>query len=206
MADFRQQIPDEVIKASGVAALATDPALVVSLSPNSPIPLPAYVKGGQGSAALPTQAIKDSGRVNVAITCYQAAGIITTEALFAAGTFAVTRDGATPTTVQQVSVSAGKIFSLQSVTVTVKDTAAAAGTAKLALRYNGAGGAITNTSPILALWDIGTAAITAGTYIGPVSFNLPDGMFLIAGSTFGFTSLASAATMLHTITVNGYEF
>lgn len=37
MADIRQQIPDEVIKAASTAALATDPSLVVQLSPNSPI-------------------------------------------------------------------------------------------------------------------------------------------------------------------------
>ena len=38
MADLRQQIPDEVIKAANTAATAADPSLVVALSPNSPMP------------------------------------------------------------------------------------------------------------------------------------------------------------------------
>ena len=38
MADLRQQIPDEVVKAGGVAAAVSDPSLVVALSPNSPTP------------------------------------------------------------------------------------------------------------------------------------------------------------------------
>ena len=39
MADLRQQIPDEVVKAGNTAAAAADPSLVVGLSPNSPVTL-----------------------------------------------------------------------------------------------------------------------------------------------------------------------
>ena len=38
MADQRQQIPDQVVKSASTAAAATDPSLVVALSPNSPLP------------------------------------------------------------------------------------------------------------------------------------------------------------------------
>lgn len=39
MADFRQQVGDVAVKAASTSAAATDTALVVSLSPNSPIAL-----------------------------------------------------------------------------------------------------------------------------------------------------------------------
>lgn len=166
----------------------------------------ALTKSTQGATGVSTQDLKDAGRVNVAMTCYQAAGIITTEALFAAATFSISRDGAAATTGQQLTVTAAKRLRIQSIVIGVKNTAAAAGTTKLVLRYQAAGGAITNTSPILAIFDMGSNSATANAYIGPTEMALPDGVELIAGSTFGFTNLSSAATMLHTITVNGYEY
>ena len=54
--------------------------------------------------------------------------------------------------------------------------------------------------------DLGSNNATANNYIGPTEMALPDGMELISASTFGFTNLSSAATMLHTITVNGFEY
>ena len=55
MADLRQQIPDEVVKAANTAATAADPALVVALSPNSPLPtaaLPATFSASINGLAL----------------------------------------------------------------------------------------------------------------------------------------------------------
>ena len=206
MADYRDQGSDPVVKTPGQAALSADPALVVALSPNSPVSLPALTKYVQGATGINNQAMKDAGRVNVAITCYQAAGIITTEALFAIATFSMSRDGAAATTGQQFSVTAGKRLRIQSFESSIKNTAAAAGTSKLVLRYAGAGGVISTTSPILAIWDLGSNSVTANAYLGPTTLSLPDGVELIGGATFGFTNLSSAATMLHTITVNGFEY
>lgn len=206
MADVRELSTDPAVKLSGAAALTTDNATVVALSPNSPMPLPVLTKGVQGATGISTQDLKDTGRVNVAITCYQSPGIITTEALFAAATFAMSRDGAAATTGQQFAVTAGKRLRLQALVVGVKNTAAAAGASKLALRYNAAGGVITNTSPLLAVLDLGSNSTVAAAYIGPTEIALPDGVELLGGSTFGFTNLASAITMLHTITANGFEY
>lgn len=163
-------------------------------------------KGVQGPQGVTTQDLKDAGRVNVAITCYQAAGIITTEALFAAAAFSISRDGAAASTGQQVTVTIGKRFSVQNISIDIKNTAAAAGTSKLVLRYSAAGGTITNTSPILGVWDLGSNNAVANNFIGPFVLPFPDGVELLPASTFGFTNLSSAATMLHTITVNGYEY
>ena len=164
------------------------------------------IKGVQASSALAVQALKDSGRVNVAIISYQAAGIITTEALFAATAFSRSLDGAVATTGNSFTVTAGKRFRIQAIECSIKNTAAVAGTSKLALRYAGVGGVISNTSPILAIWDVGSSSVTANTYIGPVILSIADGIELLGGGTFGFTNLSSAATMLHTITLSGFEY
>lgn len=206
MADFREQSTDPAVKPASTAAVAADAALVVALHPSSPVPMATLTKGVQGATGNTTQNLKDAGRVNISMACYQAAGIITTEALFAANTFSFSRDGAAATTGQQLAVTAGKRLRIQSIVVSVKNTAAAAGTTKLVLRYAAAGGTITNTSPILAILDMGTTGTVANTYISPVARTLPDGVELLPASTFGCTNLSSAITMLHTITIHGYEY
>lgn len=163
-------------------------------------------KASQTARFLGTQDAKDSGRVAVAITSFQAAGIITTEALFAAAAFSRSADGAAASTGVQFTVTAGKRFRLQSLVVSVKNTAAAAGTGKLALRYLAAGGTILITSPAIAMLDLGSNNATAANYLGPFVVPIPDGFELLAAGTFGFTNLSSAVTMLYTITLLGYEY
>lgn len=168
--------------------------------------LPTLTKGTQGATGISTQDLKDAGRSNIAITCYRATGIITTEALFAAATFSKSVDGAVATTGQQFSVTAGKRFRVQTLTVSAFKNAASASTGKLALRYLAAGGTIDNTSPILTVLDIGSNNATTGNYMGPYNVPVPDGLELIASSAFGFTNLCDAVTLLWTITLTGYEF
>jgi hypothetical protein len=167
---------------------------------------PTLTKATQGATGFSVQDLKDAGRVALAITCYQAAGIITTEALFAAATFSRSADGAAATTGIQFTVTAGKRFRVQSISVAIKNNAAAAGTSKLVLRYAAAGGTITNASPIVAILDMGSNSATIANYIGPFDMVIPDGFEMLAAATFGFTSLVSAVTMLHTITMLGYEY
>lgn len=168
--------------------------------------LPTLTKGTQGATGISTQDLKDAGRSNIAITCYRATGIITTEALFAAATFSKSVDGAAATTGQQFSVTAGKRFRVQTLTVSAFKNAASASTGKLALRYLAAGGTIDNTSPILTVLDIGSNNATTGNYMGPYNVPVPDGLELIASSAFGFTNLCDAVTLLWTITLTGYEY
>lgn len=207
MTDIRQQLGDATVKAGSTASVATDLPLVVALHPLSATPFAALTKGTQNATGVTTQDLIDSGRVSVAITCYQAPGIITTEAVFAAATFSMIRDGGVATTGQQFTVSAGKRLRLQSIIVSLKNTAALAGTSKLVLRYTvSAPATIGNTSPILVVIDLGSNNAVANNYIGPAWPPLPDGIELLPGSTFGFTNLSSAATMLHTITLLGFEY
>ena len=199
------------LRTSIANGLVTDVSRIVAALPTGTnsigtVQQAALTKATQGATGVTTQDLKDAGRVAVMISCYRAAGIITTEALFAAATFASTRDGATATTGVQFSVTAGKRFRIQGVECSLFGNAALATTSKLVLRYLGAGGTITNTSPIAAIWDIGSNVATTGNYVGPMVLPIPDGLEFIAGSSFGFTNVSSAATVLHTITLIGYEY
>ena len=195
-----------VVKAASTASVATDPSVVVALSPNSPVQQAALTKGTQGATGVTTQDLKDAGRVSISVTTYRAAGIPTTEALFAAATFSNSRDAATATTGVQFTVTAGKRFRIQSIECSIFNNAAAACTSKLVLRGVAAAGTITNASPPLMIWDIGSNSVTTGQYIGPMVLPLPDGFELLPGYAYGFTNLSSAATVLHTISLNGYEY
>ena len=195
-----------VVKAASTASAATDPSVVVALSPNSPVQQAALTKGTQGATGVTTQDLKDAGRVSISVTTYRAAGIVTTEALFAAATFSNSRDAATATTGVQFTVTAGKRFRIQSIECSIFNNAAAACTSKLVLRGVAAAGTITNASPPLMIWDIGSNSVTTGQYIGPMVLPLPDGFELLPGYAYGFTNLSSAATVLHTISLNGFEY
>lgn len=194
------------IKVEGVAGGVAQPVSGTFFQATQPVSVPALTKGTQNAQGLSVQNLKDSGRVAVAITCYQAAGIITTEALFAAAAFSRSLDGATATTGNSFTVTAGKRFRIESITVGTKQTAAALTASKVALRYLGAGGVITNTSPVVAMLDIGSNVATANNYVAPTTIPIGDGFELVGGGTFGFTNLSSSATVLHTITLLGFEY
>lgn len=196
----------------GTAALVGQKAMAASLpvvvaSDQSAVPVtpPTLTKATQGASGFSTQDLKDAGRVAITITAFQLAGIITTEALFAASLVRAA-DGVAAAAAAQHTVTAGKRLRIQQIAVTVKNTAAAAGTSKLALRYRPAGGTVAITDSIVAILDIGSNNATAANYIGPYLMQIPDGFELVGGATFGFTNLSSAVTMLHTITLMGFEY
>ena len=197
---------DVVTAAQGTAANLNATVVQPTASNlNAAVIGPTLTKGTQGATGFSVQDLKDSGRTSISITGYQVAGIITTEALFAASLVRAA-DGTAAAAAAQHTVTAGKRLRIQNVTVTVKNTAAAAGTSKLALRYRPAGGTVAITDSIIGILDIGSNNATAANYIGPYVMPIPDGFELIAGATFGFTNLSSAVTMLHTITLLGFEY
>jgi hypothetical protein len=197
---------DGAVALIGQKAMAASlPVVVASDQSAVPVTPPTLTKATQGATGFSTQDLKDAGRVAITITGFQVAGIITTEALFAASLVRAA-DGVAAAAAAQHTVTAAKRFRIQSIAVTVKNTAAAAGTSKLALRYRPAGGTVAITDSIVAILDIGSNNATAANYIGPYLMQIPDGFEMVAGATFGFTNLSSAVTMLHTITLIGFEY
>ena len=208
MADYRQQIPDEVIKAASVAAVATDMALVVSLSPNSPVPLPVLTKSTQGTNGVTTQDLKDAGRSARTITLDSFSVAAVTETL---NTMSYSSDNGTPTTGTSYTVTAGKRLRLQHITIALHTiTGNTVGVAVIVRMRVQAAGAATITSNIqLVIPLTGTAAANMAT--AAIVVPIPDGWEFVAGTGIGITTtcagfvLTTAAPKVD-ITITGYEY
>ena len=165
MADIRQQIPDEAIKAGSTAAVAADPSLVVALSPNSPLPTGANVIG---TVNAPAPAASFSATIN---------GL----ALAASATDIFTLTGSATKTVRITKVTFNAVQTTASqVTIVLlrRSTANTVGTstAQAAVAYDSNNAAATATA--LAY----TANPTTGTLLGNV---LTSRVFVPGAATAG---------------------
>jgi hypothetical protein len=136
MADVRQQIPDEVVKLASTAALATDLALVVTLSPNSPLPA--------GSNTI--------GTVNVASSAIPSTYSAAVNGLALA---------ATATDIFAITGSATKTIRIIKLAITGIQTTAGQ-VAVLLLKRSTANSGGTFTAPTMVSYDTLNATATAG--------------------------------------------
>lgn len=207
MSDLRQQIPDEVVKASGVAALTTDPSLVVSLSPNSPVPLPLLTKGTQGSAGVTTQDLKDSGRSIRTMVLDTFSITATTETLL---TMSYSSDNAASTTGSSYTVTTGKRLRIQQMLLGLDTTTGNTAAANVVIRVRAAAGAAaTLTSPLQLI--LAVAGVGAANSASVETASFPDGWEFASGTGVGFTAtcagfVATTAAPKVLITVIGYEY
>ena len=151
MADFRQQTGDEVVKPPSTAAVATDPALVVSLSPNSPLPA--------GTNALGTVNVTPS----TAPGTYAASVNGLVLAALATDIFTITGSASKTIRVTQVRFNAIQTTAAQvGVVLLRRSTADTAGTSTVqaAVPYDTANAAATATVTAY------TANPTTGTLVG----------------------------------------
>ena len=151
MADFRQQTGDEVVKPASTPAVAADPALVVSLSPNSPLPA--------GTNAL--------GTVNVAAATPPATFSVSINGLalaaLATDVFTITGSASKTIRVTQVRFSAVQTTASQVGVVLLRRSTADTGgtsTAPTAVSYD------TNNAAATATLAAYTANPTTGTLVG----------------------------------------
>lgn len=185
------------VKAASTAAAATDPALVVSLSPNSPITAPAITKGTQGATGVMTQALHDSGRNIVSYFSTTATALTATEALVSLTGYKGNASVAATTT--PAVVTAGKLFRIMAITATYVGTATA-GSAQVSLRVNNAG-LVAIGSFLLYQFQVGPSALAAGTS-DTVVINFPNGLDIPAGAGIGLSLLGLSATQ--TALAGGY--
>lgn len=189
MADIRQQIPDEAVKAASTAAAATDPSLVVALSPNSPVPLPTLTKGTQGATGVTTQDLSDAGRNEVSF--FTALPILTTATDALQSLTGWKANAAVVATTTPAVVTTAKVFRLESVVLTYVATATA-GTAKVTLRAQPAGVVLIG-SPAVASWFIGASAAVAGI-ANTALIQIPKGIEFAAGTGIGVSVVGLGAT------------
>lgn len=211
------------VKAASTAAVATDTAQVVSLSPNSPLPagssvlgkvqnqdgsgnnIETTVKGTQASRALATQEIHDTGRTLVVATAEAVAGV---NADTIVSSFSVNRGGAVTASVTSINVTAGKTFRVLQVLVGyMVVTATTPPWLRVRARYNSSGAAVIG-SGMLASLRVGPAAVVAN-HTTWTNMEIPEGMELVAGSGLAFSVSGPATTPTNgnvDIVVVGYEY
>lgn len=131
-----------------------------------------------------------------------AANAVTTEALISCTSVLNFTTGSTATT---HTVTAGKTFHIQSITLGFALTASAANWGRINLRVN-TGGTATATSPIAASVTVATqsTAVAGGGGFGLATY--ADGLWLPAGASFGISHVALATTAIVNFIIVGYEF
>lgn len=190
------------VKAASTASAASDPAVVVGLSPNSPVPLPTLTKGTQGATGVATQDLKDAGRVNwSAAAAIAGVTAVATEALV---TMIVQRDGTAIASATSHTVTAAKRLRITGMTVGLISTGASVLSGRISLRI-GAAGAATATSPIVVTLAIpsGAALAQAG---GSMVYEFPDGFEISGSQQVGCSQVCSAATGTIWVNLIGYEY
>lgn len=210
MADYRELSTDPAVKLSGVAALSTDAATVVSLSPNSPLPAgistigtvrqAALTKGTQGTTGVMTQDLKDAGRSRVAII-FQAAAPAVADTLL---TLVKMNAGVPAAGATSIGVTAGKTLRITAITLSLKANAAVAAFATLTLRTNPTGATLI-TSPSEFRLDVGATGATVGE-TDKVEVIFPDGIEFSGTETIGISLAAQAVTNIISIGINGFEY
>src|ERR1019366_2585806 len=103
---------------------ATDPAIVIAVSPNNTVSTtaPTITKGTQAVNGWSVQNLKDAGRTSVVFMCSATAGV-TTEALLTLTPIRGTAVGSTGTT---LAVTGGKTLRLQTLALTIRNTSTVA--------------------------------------------------------------------------------
>jgi hypothetical protein len=183
------------VKAASTTAAATDPALVVAISPN----LPTLTKGTQGAVGFAIQELKDAGRVPVTLMCSAVAGV-TTEALLSLTPNHGTTVSSAATT---YAVTSGKTFRITAISVTVINTSTVASGAIINVRT--LAGTVLVSSPII--FSVGAAVNGAVSgQCGTGEIEIPDGFEISGTQQLGLTQIASATTCTLSVAVIGFEY
>jgi hypothetical protein len=195
------------VKAASTAAVATDTALVVAVSPNNTVAVTqaAITKGTQGANGVTTQDLKDAGRQTVLLYWDEMTGTAAAESTltnFTNGTL----NAAALTAATNYTVTSGKRLRIQAIQIYVKATSTVNNLAKFRIRQ--AASSIANSSPII--WAHNLALEVTGT-IAAAAFHeaaipIPDGLEVAAGQQITFTWFTAANTCTVGMSITGYEY
>lgn len=162
---------------------------------------PALTKATQGSTGFSTQDLKDAGR-NYVILYAQLITGVTTEAL---ATFTKNVAGTATTGQTAYTITSGKTFRIQSLSVQIVNTTTVANSCIYNVR---AAASVAASSPIVASCGCSAVGAVAGQK-GFASLPIPDGMELTGNGTLqiGVSHLENVTTAsISSFTLNGYEY
>ena len=213
------------VKAASTAAVATDPAQVVAISPNNSVAVTqatpanlqctatpiAVTKGTQGATGFTVQDLKDAGRNQ---TNYFMASQVLSTATEALQSLTGYKSGAAVVaTTTPAVVTTGKTYRIQRIALTYVGVATS-GAVQVNIRAN-TGGVVAITSPLVDSFIIGEQQSATASVAGAattVQLDIPDGMEFAAGTGIGVTVLGlsstgtAAATGYAKVSIGGYEY
>ncbi len=164
---------------------------------------PTLTKATQGATGYSTQDLKDAGRAIVnAATAIAGVTAVTTEALLSLN---VSRDGAATGAITTITVTSGKRFRVQAIVASARSSSAAVLSARVSLRMNPSG-AVTTTSPILAILSVTQQAAALAEAGDTCVLSVPGGIEFSGTMQFGLSQVCSAVTGVVYASIVGYEY
>lgn len=164
---------------------------------------PALTKGTQGATGFSMQQLKDAGRTMfAAATVIGGVACVTTEALLSMVPVRAGVAGATATAIQ---ATAGKTLRITAIGFSARSSAAAVLSGRCALRMNPTG-AVTATSPVLAIATTTQQAAALAEAGDTCVVPLPDGIEISGTQTIGLTQVCSATTGFVYAWLIGFEY
>ena len=166
-----------------------------------PIAPPTLTKGAQGSTGFSVQELKDAGRNYIVLYAQLIAGV-TTEAL---ATFTKNVAGTATTGQTAYTVTNGKTFRIEAISVAIKNTTTVANSCTYNVR---AAASVAASSPLVASLGCSSVGAVAGQQ-GFASLPLPDGIEIAGNGSIqiGVSHLENVTTAsISSFTLIGYEY
>lgn len=165
---------------------------------------PSITKATQASTGFTVQPLRDAGRVAVTLNANQVApSAATTDALTS---MTPVRDGVNGTAATAFAVTSGKRFRIQSITLSMRLTAATAAWSRFAIRSTPSGTTVATTSPIVWQMELSSQNVAATGYVDRFHADFPDGLELPSAANFALVSQASGTGVALTVSIVGFEY
>lgn len=167
-----------------------------------PVTAPTLTKGTQSANGFSVQNLTDAGRTYITLNADAVAGVIANTSV------TVARNVGGTVTAGQTSytVTNGKTFRIQSITLSLRSAAAAIAWLRVYLRSNNVGATIA-TSPIVWSQEINSNSAVLGTG-ATATITFPDGLEIPGDGTrsIGLSMIGQAITNIVSITLAGFEY
>lgn len=191
-----------VALATGTGAGGTGiPRVTVSNDSNVIVTPPTLTKSTQGATGFSVQPLSDAGRSRIGFTADRVAPAATDTLV----TFTKDVAGTATTAQTTYTVTTGKIFRIQAITIGVVASTTTAVAIRVAIRENTGGTCIATSTPAVMLYSATPAAVAAEGSDGE-ALAIPDGLEFPAGDSICISAIASTATGTLTVSVIGFEY
>lgn len=191
--------------ATGNGVVGTGVQRIAIASDNSALAVtaPTLTKATQGATGFSTQDLKDAGRVSFgAATVIAGVAAVSTEALLS---MVPVRDGVAAAGATSIAVTSGKRLRVQSILAGVRSSAATVLSGRVALRMNPSG-AVTATSPIIAICSMTQQAAALAEAGDTCPLIIPDGFEISGMQQIGLTQVCSGTGGVVYGSIVGFEY